>query len=361
MSSKFKPMNKIINLCLFLLFTNALTAQSFYERYGAETESYILNMHLINTLDQLSAILYSVDKQSNSILRYDLTGQLTKDGACALKTYDDSDITFTGLLEGHELKLESKNFGNNAAIRFYPAYPEGSVKMSYTHKKSTAKLNDENIFSPSAGTETALLLPENNRTLSSLLLGFYRIDNSDDLSPEELINQEHSKFFEQYRRLNADLEGHSASLNWERSQHLQVLMNDAGILCIEKASYAFTGGAHGLTNVQYIIADIQRGAHLSTEDIFKEGYERELAPVLTAKVRARYAIPSEQSLTEAGLFIDYVEPNQNIYVTFQGIGFYFNNYDIAPYAMGHTDIFFQFKEIKHLIKPDSIVNVLLAE
>jgi hypothetical protein len=122
------------------------------------------------------------------------------------------------------------------------------------------------------------------------------------------------------------------------------------MLCLEYLKYAYSGGAHGMTNISYDIIYLDNGRLLTYSDVFKEEGEEELAKILTAQLRKDYGIPKEVTLGEAGFFVEEVKPNRNIYVTGNGVGFLYNSYEIAPYAQGATNIFLEFKQIKDLVK-----------
>jgi hypothetical protein len=44
--------------------------------------------------------------------------------------------------------------------------------------------------------------------------------------------------------------------------------------------------------------------------------------------------------------------NDNFYISEKGIGFFYNEYDIAPYVMGPTEVLVPYEAIKPYIRPD---------
>ncbi|MDV7397016.1 RsiV family protein, partial [Arthrospira platensis SPKY1] len=77
-----------------------------------------------------------------------------------------------------------------------------------------------------------------------------------------------------------------------------------------------------------------------------------LESVLTNKLKEDIGIETNASLSDAGFFVDAVAPNDNFFITPSGIGFYFNSYELAPYAMGHTSIWLDFVSLKQMLNPD---------
>jgi hypothetical protein len=70
-------------------------------------------------------------------------------------------------------------------------------------------------------------------------------------------------------------------------------------------------------------------------------------------------LPTSQSLADAGFFSDTIKPADNFYITRDGIGFYYNQYDIAPYASGAFDIFIPFSELNDVLIKGGIIRELV--
>ncbi len=344
---------------LSLLLVQAQHAQSFYGRFQTNDEQEKLVMHLIKTNTRLNAVLYHFD--ADGISRYDLSGQMESENSFSLRTYDES-LQFTGEFSDNEISLKSS--GEEKLIyNFSEDPPYAGMAFGYYYGKATQQLVNDDLFSPKATIETSLIWPldAEGKNLTHSLIDLYGIRVPDDTPADSIIIVEQRRFFEQYVRMNSDLVGQSASLNWERSQQVQVFLNDNGMLCLEMASYAFTGGAHGMANMRYLVYNLNEDKAVTMVDLFDAEALAKLSELITEKVRERYAIPSNQALTDAGLFTDTIKAHDNFYLNPLGIGFYYNNYDIAPYAMGHTNIFLSFDEIKELIIPSSAVILFFKE
>jgi hypothetical protein len=54
---------------------------------------------------------------------------------------------------------------------------------------------------------------------------------------------------------------------------------------------------------------------------------------------------------KGGLFENQIRHNGNFAVTGSGIGFLYNQYDIAPYAAGQITVDLSFDELKGILKP----------
>ena len=105
-----------------------------------------------------------------------------------------------------------------------------------------------------------------------------------------------------------------------------------------------------MTNISYDIIHLDDGRLLTFVDVFDESIEGELSDLLTSQLRKDYKIPDEVPLKEAGFFVDKVDPNHNIYVNGNGVGFLYNSYEIAPYSQGATHIFLQWDQLQGIVK-----------
>lgn len=165
-----------------------------------------------------------------------------------------------------------------------------------------------------------------------------------------LVNFE-KEYLGNYVDQNKDwLEAGGASFNWEKVIGMSVIYNNNYMLCLEYIKYAYSGGAHGMSNIAYDIIHLDNGQLLTFADVFEVGTEEVLSELLTTQLRKDYSVPEGVKLTDAGFFVEKVEPNRNIYVNGNGIGFLYNSYEIAPYAQGTTNIFLEFRQIKELVK-----------
>jgi len=123
------------------------------------------------------------------------------------------------------------------------------------------------------------------------------------------------------------------------------------ILSFYILNYAFTGGAHGLENLDYTNVDLKKGRLIKLDDILPETGKQQLSMLLTRKLKQMNKLTEAQKLSENGYFVDEIQPNENFYLTPYGIGFVYNHYDIAPYSFGATDIFLTADEVRDLIRP----------
>lgn len=115
--------------------------------------------------------------------------------------------------------------------------------------------------------------------------------------------------------------------------------------------YVYLGGPHGNNYRRFINYDLTNGKKLTEEEIFKEGAEDQLTDLLLKNmVEQNDEVELIKDLELAGYNVDDIHPNDNFYLAEDGITYVFNPYDIAPYAMGETEILIPWEEVKPLLQ-----------
>lgn len=337
-------------LVSLLLVSDAFT-QSYYGRFSDEKRV----LHLIRSDNQMSAVLYQFH-EADSLRKIELGGAVVSNERFSIKAYRMEGYRFEGVFSDNHNHLRlSDESGNN--LNLLKAYPVGSMQLDYYYDYSSKALVASGSNASRAISELGILMPQviESNGLREHFNAFYGLLAPKSNGAESLIRAEQNRFFDQYVSMNKDLADRVESLNWERSQQMRVLLNGHGLLCLEKASYAYTGGAHGLARMQYLLIDIEKQRPIDLPSVFDNDKLHELIALMNKKVREQYEIDDGVGLQEFGLFVDEMPLTDNIYLEPQGIGFYYNHYDIGPYAMGHTHLFFSFDELFHLLKTQSPV------
>jgi hypothetical protein len=167
-------------------------------------------------------------------------------------------------------------------------------------------------------------------------------------------------YFENYLATNEGIynEKMATGFNWQSLKFLHILTNGSHILCFYIDHYAFTGGAHGIQTRQFTVVNLWTGKEVEMKNIFKENTEVQLNSILSDKIHEMNHLPTTQSLNDAGFYTDTVKPTDNFYITHEGVGFFYNQYDIAPYASGSIDVFVPFRELKDLLIPGGVLREL---
>jgi hypothetical protein len=117
-------------------------------------------------------------------------------------------------------------------------------------------------------------------------------------------------------------------------------------LTLENINSAYTGGAHGHYYVEF--QNFYRNIPIKLKDIISN-YAR---LVIIAKKYYKFInlMKQNQSLLDDGWFEDKFILPQQFALTNRGILFYYNSYEIKPYAFGDTKFILPYYKIKNILK-----------
>lgn len=145
---------------------------------------------------------------------------------------------------------------------------------------------------------------------------------------------------------------------FEMSSIVYIRHNEHGLLGLEHRTRSYTGGPHGDYYNYYYNFDLSTGQKVTLSDILVAGYEPDLSKIAEHILRVNFGIRDDQSLAEFGFTL----PNgkftlsDNFYIKREGMGFFYNIYEIAPYAVGSVEVFIPMAKLKNLIKKDGLLK-----
>ncbi|MDR2096789.1 MAG: RsiV family protein [Treponema sp.] len=113
------------------------------------------------------------------------------------------------------------------------------------------------------------------------------------------------------------------------------------ILVVKRTKYSYTGGAHGNENDEYVILDLKELKRLSLNDLIAAGKKDGLLPLLK---KALSSLDNGKDVQMDDVFV-----SENIFYDPQGIGFYWNEYEIASYAAGRFEVILPYTEISGML------------
>ncbi|MDY4514420.1 MAG: DUF3298 domain-containing protein [Paludibacteraceae bacterium] len=115
--------------------------------------------------------------------------------------------------------------------------------------------------------------------------------------------------------------------------------------------YEYTGGAHGNRYLLIQNYDLKTGDMVNEQDLFIDDYYEPLKTLLlNALIAQTDNAENKRDLRRMGYSVADVVPNENFYVTQEGITYVYNPYEIAPYAMGCIEIFLPWETVRPLIR-----------
>lgn len=305
---------------------------------------------------------YNYDSRNEPI---EIMGQLDSIGNIVLE--EELNGETTGTWAG---KFESENTFNGfwkdaAGKKSYPfelteSYTDGALSFDSYLFADSMLLDPKSHGGPAAYISSVVIWPAASMdaaTASFLKEALVKGILSDSIhgifnTPSEIFTASKTDFFKNYKEQMKEvdlrdtlLREDPAAYTYEQSGNVFVLWNDSKYLSLGYTTYLYNGGAHGNYGTAAVTYDLRNKKALTLKDIFKPGYETKLSAALTTAARNKFRLKPGQKLSEV-LFEDKIAPNDNFFLTAQGIVFNFAPYEVAAYALGEIKIYIPFSELR---------------
>lgn len=187
------------------------------------------------------------------------------------------------------------------------------------------------------------------------------------MTPEEAMKKYTEKYVADYRKDlepmykkdEQDKEDDASMEAWYSyykgiESHVQLYTKQLLVYRIDYNEY--TGGAHGIYMSSFLNMNLQTLSPIRLDDLFVNDYSEALTDLLWNQLMADNKVSSRQELEDMGyVTTGNLEPTENFYLGKEGITFYYNVYDIAPYVMGPVKITLPYEMMQHLLSDDSMV------
>jgi hypothetical protein len=340
---------------------------TFYKRYeGSIDRKYNIVVNLTRVDSALSGSYYYIGK--GELINF-IRSSVDSAGNVYLEEDDGYDENYnpksTGIFKGTFSSPEKisgtwEKPGSGKQLPFYleEKYPAGTARLKAVHKEK----NYSDYGSANIEVTTLELLnpgkPPVADSINKYLQQVPRVGYTEEGSrPAATVDDLLDEFIDMYiEDIVEDSVSHDGYIpRYEYTNTMDVLFNDNYILSVSNMDYSYLGGAHPNTLFIYMSFDLATGKLLTTEDIFKPGFEDKLYKLGEKKFREFYDLDESKDLNEQGFWFENgFKLNGNFYLTKAGINFLFNQYEVGPYALGAPEIYFKYSEIKDLIKEDSI-------
>ena len=249
------------------------------------------------------------------------------------KKTTDNDVTFDSISvdKTYHLLENPENPNCNLQINFtYPA--------KYDNKDILKKIQQQFVYS-------------------------YFGDGYENLSPEEATAKYTEDYLNNYKDLEDEYKAEVAKADetpvgawfsyFEMSSD-DIAYNKNDILSYTVNFENYTGGAHGAHSFTNHVIDMKTGNLIKEDDIFIEGFQEDLAQILIDLIAKQNTVENPKELENIGFFsIDEIFPNGNFLIDDNGITYTFNEYEIAAYVVGATNVHLPYEEIQYLLKKES--------
>lgn len=167
-----------------------------------------------------------------------------------------------------------------------------------------------------------------------------------------------AEFQKEFDRLKKDYQSFVASekemcenapfgCSWENSQLGYPVFNQNNILSYRNSMYSYNGGAHGTYGTWHTNYNTITGQIITLENLFKNDAEKSLINILKNQLKIKYKTNDLNAVN-----LDEVFVPENFQITYKGIIFHYNPYEIGPYSLGAPEVFVPYE----LLKPYFVNN-----
>ncbi len=138
--------------------------------------------------------------------------------------------------------------------------------------------------------------------------------------------------------------------NWSIESTVDVTFSDSAYFAISMNNYSYTGGAHPNYSISKKIFDKETGQIIKLVDLVKD--VSAIKKLVEINFRKEVKVPVPISLSESGFWFenDQFTLPENVGMTNDGLEFYYNPYEVAPYAQGAIEIVLPFSKIKKMLR-----------
>ncbi len=140
---------------------------------------------------------------------------------------------------------------------------------------------------------------------------------------------------------------------------VSILYQSPAIVSIEFARDFFFGGPHPQYAARFVSFQATTGARITLDEVLVAGYRPRLTRIAENEFRTQRGIAPGMTLHDAGyVFFEHgaFALNDNFWLGPEGVTFFYNTYEIAPYSMGTTELLLTYREIRELIRPDGLLR-----
>ncbi|WP_169927070.1 DUF3298 and DUF4163 domain-containing protein [Mucilaginibacter auburnensis] len=228
--------------------------------------------------------------------------------------------------------------------------------LAYTYKTIHQRANDCGDKADTNCTVAKLKYPEFktdsalNDTIKSRLLNMFYTDK-----PYSGIDDMLKRYFDSYYNMKKTDE--RPDMVFDLDAYAKILRQDSSLTTLEVSGYSYQGGAHGGSVTTFINWNTKSNKSVTLSDILINNYQPELNKIAEKIFRSQEKLSDTSSLANDYFFAnDKFALNNNYSITPLGLRFFYNQYEIKPYAAGTTELFVPYKNIRSLLRPNTVVT-----
>jgi hypothetical protein len=175
------------------------------------------------------------------------------------------------------------------------------------------------------------------------------------LGKESSAESKYKNLVKDYKETYA--EGEPEEMRWALEEEITVTQISSDFIGFTYSGYNYSGGAHGGSWINYSNYDLTKLKPIKLGDVLVKNYLKELTKIGEIYFRKDKGLVPDASLEGDYWFKDNkFHLNDNFNFTPKGILFFYNQYEIACYACGTTELLIPYTDIKKLINTKGLLK-----
>ena len=193
------------------------------------------------------------------------------------------------------------------------------------------------------------------------------------LSPQEAMEGYAKEYVTNYRAdlepmIQKDIDNHidkdqlTAWYSYEQELKGSIETYKGMLLSYRTYKNEYSGGPHGMYTTEFTNLNLSTLQPILLDELFVEEYQETLTDLLWYQLALDNEVETRDELEEMGYATTgELAPTENFYINEEGITFYYNVYEIAPYSMGPTQITLSYDMLEYILNYENkLVNELIT-
>lgn len=190
------------------------------------------------------------------------------------------------------------------------------------------------VFSGGNAQATAIL----NDSIAKNVTAFASWDTVYTLPLPQALETAANRFFSLFQ----EAAGEGMAMGWANELNTRILLQNKQYVTLEYTGISYTGGAHGMTLTELVTYNLNTGQPVRLQDMLKDTVL--VLNLLEQAFRKEKEIPNGEA-TKDYLLVERFPLPYSAGIVPEGIRFFYNQYEIAAYALGPTDVLLSWEQL----------------
>lgn len=359
-------MKKALAVFVLSFIASIVTAQSvdgWYKVFTGKMGTYNATLHLHKSAKNYSGYLWFLENQWPMQLYYNEPAKKS-DSLIMSASSGPMDIVISGVLRGNNFTgmsglSKDKGTPKQAAFNLQVNTEKTFTPFSFFYTEGFAKLPPQLKNQSDCNYTASAIWPVNNSNTDQVYKNEIRQMFGINTPVEEIgkwLIDEKNRYIASWRKANSKVSPKEASelglsLTLQEEFRMLVMFENEKYITLANYNAGYSGGAHGSFATSLSTFNKQTGKKLKLSDVVNAAGLPALPTILDQVARLQYSIKNNKPLDQNGFLVQKIKPNENFYLTGNGIGFIYAPYAIKSFADGEINLLVPYTALKAYLQP----------